>query len=486
MELADESLYDQLRHYQSVGQAGVPRSGLLARLWEAAEVLDVMNLRHRLLHLDVKPHNLLLLGGHVKVADFGLVSRLPRSPAEAPTCRPGVVSPVYASPEAFRGEPSPASDQYSLAVSYHELLTGELPFERQEPPADGPAARPRRAGPEPAAGGRPGRRRPRPLQRSGKALSVLHAVHRGPAGRESPASRPPPAHAASPRRRRRCGAGPKPGRTSAVDAATPGPDRGAALPTAVLASCQFEECVARGDTTEVWTARTTEGEQCFVKFFHGLAEIDADARRDGLHLLQSVRHPGLLPYSMVRDDGDRLIVVVPRKGPTLRERWSACRTEGRRGLPRPELLAALKNVARTLDALNSRNGVPHLALNPDAVQLVNGQALAADFGLAAWFWLPSGQSLAEINPRYAAPELGANAVSRFCDPYSLALVFQEMLTGVHPLGAGGPAQRPRLLAARPQPAGRRPTAPSWPWRSTAVYPFVRSYQWDLAGSRGAP
>ncbi len=129
MELADESLYDQLRHYRSVGQAGVPRSGLLARLWEAAEVLDVMNLRHRLLHLDVKPHNLLLLGNHVKVADFGLVSRLPRSPAQAPTCRPGVVSPVYASPEAFRGEPSPASDQYSLAVSYHELLTGELPFE---------------------------------------------------------------------------------------------------------------------------------------------------------------------------------------------------------------------------------------------------------------------------------------------------------------------------------------------------------------------
>ncbi|HVS35740.1 MAG TPA: protein kinase, partial [Gemmataceae bacterium] len=77
MELADGSLYDQLRHYQSVGQAGVPRGGLLARLWEAAEVLDVMNLRHRLLHLDVKPHNLLLLGGHVKVADFGLVSRLP-------------------------------------------------------------------------------------------------------------------------------------------------------------------------------------------------------------------------------------------------------------------------------------------------------------------------------------------------------------------------------------------------------------------------
>ena len=36
----------------------------------------------------------------------------------------------------------------------------------QEPPADGAAARPRRAGPEPAAGAGSGRRRPRPLQRS--------------------------------------------------------------------------------------------------------------------------------------------------------------------------------------------------------------------------------------------------------------------------------------------------------------------------------
>ena len=264
---------------------------------------------------------------------------------------------------------------------------------------------------------------------------------------------------------------------SGVDAATPGTDRSAAPPAAVLASCQFEECVSRGDAAEVWTARTAEGQQCFVKFFHGLAEIDSDARRDGLHLLRSVRHPGLLPYNLVRDDGNRLIVVVPRKGPTLRERWSLCRAEGRRGLPRPELLAALKSVAKALDALNSRNGVPHLALNPDAVQLVNGQALAADFGLAAWFWLPSGQPLAEINPRDAPPELGANAVSRFCDPYSLALVYQEMLTGVHPLGAGA---RPSARAYS-QPdlsAWSRPTAPSWPWRSTASSAGVSTRAWS--------
>jgi len=438
MELADESLFDQLRHYQSVGQTGVPRSDLLARLWEAAEVLDVMNLRHRLLHLDVKPHNLLLLGNHVKVADFGLVSRLPRAPGQTPTCRPGVVSPVYASPEAFRGEPSPASDQYSLAVAYHELLTGELPFEAknlrqmalQHAHAEPDLARL----PETDRAAVARALSKDPHKRYLSCTQFVAALLAAPAA-AAPAAPTPVAKSDTDWAETRS--------ASAADAATPGPDRGTAVPTALLTRCQFEACVSRGESTEVWTARTTEGENCYVKFFHGLGDIGADARRESLHLLESVRHPGLVRYGMVRDDGARLIVVVPRKGPTLRDRWLACRTEGRRGLPRPELLVALKNVARTLDVLNSRNGAPHLALSPETVQLVGGQGLASDFGLAVWFWLPSGQSLADVNPRYAAPELGANAVSRFCDPYSLALVFQEMLTGVHPLG---PTARPTARA----------------------------------------
>jgi serine/threonine protein kinase len=433
MELADESLFDQLRHYKSVGQAGIPREALQNRLREAAEVLDLMNLSRRLLHLDVKPHNLLLLGGHVKVADFGLVCLLPRSPSQAPNCRPGVVSPVYASPEAFKGEPSLSSDQYSLAVSYHELLTGGLPFDgknlRQMAMQHANAEPDLSRLPEADQGVVARALSKDPVKRFLSCADFVRALAAtGNQGTYVPRS---PAVAVS----NPVSTETRP--TSTVDAATPNADRATSFPAALLGRCQFEECVSRGETTEVWTAATMEGEKCYVKFFHGLAEIDADARRDGLHLLESIRHPGLLPYNLVRDDGGRLIVVVPRKGPTLRERWSACRAGGRRGLPRGELLAALKNVARTLDALNSRNGVPHLSLNPDAVQLVKGQALTTDFGLAAWFWLPSGQALAEINPRYAAPELGANAVSRFCDPYSLALIFQEMLTGVHPLGASG-------------------------------------------------
>src|SRR5437867_3478946 len=75
-ELADHNLDEMLRKYRQQGQPGVPRAELLAYLREAAEVLDLMNLKFDLQHLDIKPRNLFLVSNHVKVADFGLVNTL--------------------------------------------------------------------------------------------------------------------------------------------------------------------------------------------------------------------------------------------------------------------------------------------------------------------------------------------------------------------------------------------------------------------------
>jgi hypothetical protein len=75
-------------------------------------------------HLDIKPENLLILGGRVKVADFGLVKDI-QDPAVSLV---GGWTPVYAAPEVFTGHPSLRSDQYSLAIVFQELLTGVLPF----------------------------------------------------------------------------------------------------------------------------------------------------------------------------------------------------------------------------------------------------------------------------------------------------------------------------------------------------------------------
>src|SRR5947209_6308013 len=123
-ELADCSLADRLREHRDQGLPGIPREQLLRYLQEAAEALDLMNLRHQLQHLDIKPQNLFLVHDHVKVADFGLVKDL----EGIRTAMTGGMTPVYAAPETFDGMVSRFCDQYSLAIVYQELLTGVRPF----------------------------------------------------------------------------------------------------------------------------------------------------------------------------------------------------------------------------------------------------------------------------------------------------------------------------------------------------------------------
>src|SRR5262249_50852543 len=85
---------------------------------------DLMNQEYQLQHLDIKPQNLFLVHNHVKVADFGLVKDMEGRSASVT----GGVTPVYAAPETFDGWVSRFSDQYSLAIVYQELLTGQRPF----------------------------------------------------------------------------------------------------------------------------------------------------------------------------------------------------------------------------------------------------------------------------------------------------------------------------------------------------------------------
>jgi eukaryotic-like serine/threonine-protein kinase len=125
MELADRSLWDRLQQCRTQGLQGIPRNELLHYMAEAAEALDLMNLRYGLQHSDIKPQNLFLVHHHVKVADFGLVRDLQGMKA----AETGGVSPLYAAPETFEGLVTRFSDQYSLAIVYQELLTGQRPFD---------------------------------------------------------------------------------------------------------------------------------------------------------------------------------------------------------------------------------------------------------------------------------------------------------------------------------------------------------------------
>jgi len=124
MELAHGSLKERFEKSLKDGERGIPRLELLAYLRDVADALDFLYEEHSLQHLDVKPENLLLIANRVKVADFGLIKDL----GDRSESLVGGLTPLYAPPEVFDGRPNRHSDQYSLAMVYQELLTGEPAF----------------------------------------------------------------------------------------------------------------------------------------------------------------------------------------------------------------------------------------------------------------------------------------------------------------------------------------------------------------------
>ena len=99
---------------------------LLPYLEGAASALQYAH-DHGIIHLDVKPANLLLdSSDRLLLADFG-VSALLEGYTHA-SLHGYVGTPLYTAPEQWLEQPRAASDQYALAVTCYQLLTGHAPF----------------------------------------------------------------------------------------------------------------------------------------------------------------------------------------------------------------------------------------------------------------------------------------------------------------------------------------------------------------------
>ncbi|MBQ6471800.1 MAG: protein kinase, partial [Victivallales bacterium] len=104
-------------------QGRIPAQEALAICHSLLDGLETMH-RGKLLHRDVKPENVIFVGGRPKLADPGLTRNLAQTLSVAGT-------PGYIAPELFSGEGtvSPCTDIYALGKLLYHIVTG-LPPEK--------------------------------------------------------------------------------------------------------------------------------------------------------------------------------------------------------------------------------------------------------------------------------------------------------------------------------------------------------------------
>ena len=106
------------------------------------KICEALQFAHQkgIVHRDIKPENILLdKAGQVKITDFGIAKVIrPGAPDRSLTGAKDVVgTPHYMAPEQIE-EPAKVdhrADIYSLGVVFYEMLTGELPLGKFQPPS---------------------------------------------------------------------------------------------------------------------------------------------------------------------------------------------------------------------------------------------------------------------------------------------------------------------------------------------------------------
>lgn len=198
------------------------------------------------------------------------------------------------------------------------------------------------------------------------------------------------------------------------------------------------ERLGGGGFGEVWKAVAPGGLLKAIKFVYGdLHTTTDDGQRaeqelKALSRVKSVRHPYILSLERYDIINNRLIIVMELADRNLWDRFRECRSQGLPGIPREELLRYMDESAEALDLMNCEHQLQHLDIKPQNIFLVYNHIKVADFGLVKDLEGMAASVTGGVTPVYAAPETFDGWVSRFCDQYSLAIVYQELLTGQRP------------------------------------------------------
>src|SRR5262245_52829007 len=203
-----------------------------------------------------------------------------------------------------------------------------------------------------------------------------------------------------------------------------------------IAGYRLLERLGGGGFGEVWKAEAPGGLHKAIKIIHGdLRTASGDNARlaeqelKALRRVQAIRHPYLLSLERYDIVDGRLLIVMELADCNLWDRFRDYRNQGQPGIPRPDMLRYMEEAAEVLDLMNNHHQLQHLDIKPQNLFLIYSHIKVADFGLVKDLEGMRGEITGGVTPVYAAPETFDGVVTRFCDQYSLAIVYQELLTG---------------------------------------------------------
>ncbi|MBX7103704.1 MAG: protein kinase [Gemmataceae bacterium] len=457
MGLGERSLADRLEECQKAGQAGMPINELLHYMGQSADAIDYLNRpvhnlgqsQHSALrHGDIKPANILIVGGGVWVCDFGLAGLLGGGDARTSAGTP-MFTPAYAAPEIvnYRGA-SPFSDQYSLAVSYVEMRSGRLPYDADSKDAVVALI---------SIGAIDVDFLPKAEAEVIKRALSFKADERFPTCTDmvkalERAIRPEKGGAAAP---------PASGSTGKPPIAEEIFHRG----REIVHGYKLEKCLGKGGYGEVWQATGPGKTKVALKIVKDLSGIKGKQEWTALETIKDeLDHPNLMkmqafwlldPWGTVIPDEDYprpggpqpayLIILTELASKNLMQRLHECQEQGLPGIPGKELLEYMRQSARALDYLNlekhsygDREGaIVHRDIKPENILLTKSNDVkVCDFGLAKM--MDGTVSNVSTNsqgmtPYYAAPELLRKKLTRWTDQYSLAVTYYHLRTGRLPI-----------------------------------------------------
>lgn len=436
MGLGDKTLSDRLDECTASGLEGIPPDELLEYLESAAKAIDYLNsAQHNIQHCDIKPQNILIVGGAAQVCDFGLARALQDNRATKVA-----VSYAYAAPESFQSKPSHATDQYSLAITYVELRTGALPFDDESimgvmnAHINGTLNLARL--PE---GEREVIRRAtavKPEQRYDSALKMVRALRRAFESTADPTATPAPLVQSTPVSATI--------RQSTTDEVVPG--------------YRPQKLIARSSSEEVWEA-TAPGGKRVALVIRELAESAAALDLEALSLVLRTGHPNLtemLAFWLIDQEGNvlpdaqlanidrsrlgKLVLAGKLSASTMLQLLSERRQRSGKGIAPVDLLPLIRQAATALDFLNTRQhksglrkvGILHCNVQPSNLLLYNTTLRLGNFGRSRALdadVIEDSVAAAGFEMAYTPPEVFEGQLTRWTDQYGLALSYIHLRAG---------------------------------------------------------